>query len=65
MIITKKSRLSGIESSMEINVEPHQIAAWENGVLIQCAMPDLTDDEREFIMTGITPSEWTGVFGED
>ena len=65
MIITRKSRLTGLEQSMEINIEPHQIAAWEGGVLAQDAMPDLTGDEREFVMTGITREEWISVFGEN
>ena len=26
--------------------------------LIQNAMPNLSADEREFLMTGITPEEW-------
>jgi len=29
-----------------------------NAVLIQDAFPELTNDEREFIMTGVTPQEW-------
>ena len=36
---------------------------WQNGKSIQNAMPYLTADEREFIMTGITPEEWP--FKED
>jgi len=27
-------------------------------------MPDLTPDEREFIMTGSTSEEWDAAFGE-
>ena len=50
---------------MEIAVSQDQLDAWSNGALIQNAMPNLNADEREFIMTGITPSEWTAMFGED
>jgi len=28
-------------------------------------MPDISADEREFIMTGITLDEWDAMFGED
>lgn len=35
------------------------------GYLIQRAFPYLTDDEREFILTGMTASEWDELFGED
>jgi hypothetical protein len=50
---------------MEIDVSQDQLDAWLNGALIQNAMPNLNADEREFIMTGITPNEWDAMFGED
>ena len=58
MLITRKSPFSGNTNSMEIDVTFQQLSVWEGGVLIQNAMPNLTADEREFIMTGITPEEW-------
>ena len=61
MLITKTSMLSGNTSSMDIDVSQDQIDLWQGGSLIQNAMPNLSADEREFIMTGITPEEW----GED
>ena len=33
--------------------------------LIQDVMPDLSPDQREFLMTGMTPLEWTNMFGEE
>ena len=36
---------------------------WKRGVMIQDAFPNLNADEREFIMTGITPALWDYVFG--
>lgn len=38
---------------------------WQSGVLIQIAMPQLSDDEREFLMTGATPEEWAAEFDDD
>jgi len=35
------------------------------GMLIQDAMPNVSVDEREFIMTGITPEEWDSTFNEE
>ena len=32
------------------------------GALIQDAFPDLDADQREFLMTGITPAEWAEMF---
>ena len=58
MKITRQSILSKNISSMDIDVTHEQIALWEGGMLIQNAMPNLCEDEREFIMNGITPDEW-------
>tara|TARA_R110000751_G_scaffold114570_1_gene213951 strand:+ start:518 stop:715 length:198 start_codon:yes stop_codon:yes gene_type:complete len=65
MQITKASPITSKETSMEIDVTEDQIKAWENGQLIQDAMPNLSDDEREFIMTGFTPSEWDEMYGDE
>lgn len=58
MKITKVSMLSKIERSLELDVTAEEIKAWKSGMLIQDAMPRLTTDEREFMMTGITAEEW-------
>jgi hypothetical protein len=65
MIYTKESMFSGKVHSMEIPVTEAQIEAWQNGELIQNAMPNLTPDQREFLMTGITPEEWEAEFGSE
>ena len=65
MKITKTSPFSGNINVMEIDVTQEQIALWESGTLIQNAMPHLTPDEREFIMTGITPNEWDSAFSDE
>jgi hypothetical protein len=58
MIISRKSPFSGKTNTMDIDVTQEQIIDWEAGELIQYGMPNLTADEREFIMTGITADEW-------
>jgi len=58
MKITRKSPLTGITRSKEIDVTIAQILAWEEGELIQNAMPQLSADDREFVKTGITGEEW-------
>jgi len=63
MKITRTSRISAETNVMEIDVTLEQIAEWEGGMLIQDAMPNITSDEREFIMTGITPQEWDSMMG--
>ena len=65
MLITRTSPLSGNTTSIFIDVTIDQILDWQHGSLIQDAMPHLSDDEREFIMSGITPEEWDEVFAEE
>ena len=62
MKIVRKSPLNGKTNEMEIPVTQEQLDQWNNGMLIQNAMPNLTPDEREFIMTGITEEEWDDLF---
>lgn len=64
MKIERISRLTGTVREREINVTQEQLDAWNGGQLIQNAMPDLTPDEREFIMTGVTSEEWEEEFKE-
>ena len=62
MLIAKTSSLTSRTHEMEIDVSDKQIALWLEGALIQDVMPNLSPDEREFIMTGITPAEWDEAF---
>ena len=62
MKVIRTSPFSGNTNVMEIDVTQEQLSSWENGTLIQNAMPHLTPDEREFIKTGITPEEWDSAF---
>ena len=64
MLIGACSQLSGKTHQMEIDVSEKQIALWREGALIQDVMPNLTPDEREFIMTGIIPAEWNEMFSQ-
>ena len=62
MLIAKTSSLTSRTHEMEIDVSEKQITLWMEGALIQDVMPNLSPDEREFIMTGITPAEWDEAF---
>jgi len=62
MKITRESSLTGIIRKKDIPVTQEQLDRWVAGELIQNAMPELTEDEREFIKTGATPEEWENVF---
>ena len=65
MLIKKKSMFSGEWNTMDIPVTQSQIDDWESGTLIQDAMPNVSADDREFLMTGVTPEEWTDTFGSE
>ena len=66
MEITRRSRLSGRVTTREINVTQEQLDRWEaKDGLIQEIMPRVSAEDREFIMTGITPDEWDMTFGGD
>jgi len=64
MQITKQCMLTGDTNTMDIPVTQQQLDDWTNGMLIQEAMPNLTAEHREFIMTGTTPEVWTKNFSE-
>lgn len=58
MQITRRSMLTGVEHTVEIPITHTQLARWQAGELIQHVMPELSAEEREFIITGVTPEEW-------
>lgn len=48
-----------------VDIEPEQYRRWLGGTPIQLAMPNLTADEREQLMTGSHPECWDNGFGDD
>jgi hypothetical protein len=36
-----------------------------NGILLQEALPELSNAEREILLTGICPSQWDNAFKDD
>lgn len=65
MLIRRVSLFTGIERTRDIPVDPEDFARWQLGTNIQVAMPYLNDDDREFIMTGVTKEEWDAAFLEE
>lgn len=68
MEIVRQSQLSGAIYVMEIDITEEQLERVENrranGELIQNIVPHLPKDEREFLITGITPEEWEIAFAD-
>lgn len=58
MLITRISNFTNTEHSMEIDVTERQLIELATGAPIQTIMPNLTEWERQFILTGVTKAEW-------
>jgi len=65
MLVTKFSPISKRLQSMWLPVTEKQLETWEFGGLVQDVFPHLKPEEREFLTSGITPSEWIEMFGEE
>jgi len=63
MLITKQSPISGKMNSMELPITEAQLKAHQNGELVQNVFPTLSVEEREFLVSGISPKEWNDLFG--
>lgn len=57
MKITRKNPFTGQENTLDLPITLRQYDAYMNGALAQRAFPDLTPDQREFIISGIPPGE--------
>tara|TARA_B110000858_G_scaffold49059_1_gene56535 strand:- start:75 stop:275 length:201 start_codon:yes stop_codon:yes gene_type:complete len=65
MKIERKSNLSGEIGTMELDVTEAQMARFYSGnELVQTIFPNLSSEEREFLISGILPSEWATTFGD-
>lgn len=63
--VTRKSDLTGKVHSLEMNIDPVKWEKWESGEVqeyIQNYFPELSRDEREFILSGSTKEEWDEAF---
>ena len=58
IMVTKVSMLTGKLGSLLLDVTIEQLLLHRSGALAQNVFPNLDDAEREFLITGITPSEW-------
>jgi hypothetical protein len=63
MLVTKESRISGKISSMDLDITSDQLDRINLKIeLIQNIVPHLSSEQREFLITGITPDEWNELF---
>jgi len=45
-----------------LSLDAGRFAAWKSGVFVQDAFPEMTNDERELLITGTHPACWTKLF---
>jgi hypothetical protein len=64
MVVVAISAATGEKHAMPLEITEAQVLQWVNGANIQVAMPQLTDEGREFLMSGITQVEWDSIFSE-
>lgn len=60
MKITKTDPFTGRENTLDLEITNEQFQNWEDGMLIQDAMPHLCADTREFLISGVL----TGTFNK-
>jgi len=68
-MIYGRQDIFGNINTMELNIDyetfEKQLGLYRDGMLIQDAFPMLNRDEREFIMTGLTPEIWDSMMHEE
>lgn len=64
MKVTKKSNISGIIRSYDIDVTPEEIQEYENNGLAEKCFPRLNAAQREFMISGISEKEWNELLKE-
>lgn len=59
MLITRTSLATGITRTMDLPVNEQQLIIYATtSALVQDVFPQLSDDEREFLVSGMTKEEW-------
>lgn len=48
-----------------VTVRASGFDAWQAGDFIQRAMPDVSEGDREFLISGTSPEGWKELFGEE
>jgi hypothetical protein len=55
--------MTGATVQRDVPCTPEQLSRWECGVVIQDAMPDVSPEDREFVLSGMTPEVWAQTVG--
>jgi len=65
--VTRQSAITRKINTMELPITQEHLDMYETvgDILIQDAFPNLNAEQREFLLSGITPQEWNDTFGEE
>ena len=65
--VTKQSIITKKMNTMELPITQEHLDIYETvgDILVQDAFPNLNIGQREFLISGITPDEWTKTFGDE
>jgi hypothetical protein len=56
---------AGCKREFEVLVTEQQLSKWRGGMLIQKAMPNLSPDQRELLISGTCGECWEKMFKEE
>jgi hypothetical protein len=62
MIVQRRSIITGKVNTMNIDCTEEQLNRHKMGELVQDVFPNLSVEEREFLISGVTPEEWNDAF---
>lgn len=62
VLVSRICDITGSEYSVELL--PWQYGSWINGDKVTDFAPNMSADEREFLITGTTPGEWNEMFAD-
>ena len=62
MIVQRRSIITGKVNTMNIDCTEEQLNRHKMGELVQDVFPNLSVEEREFLISGVTPEEWDNAF---
>ncbi len=65
MKVTKTSIYTNRKNTMDIDITEEQYQLWKSGENIDVALPSITYEQREFLMTGATPEEVDDLYEDD
>lgn len=66
MKISKRDPLTGRTNTMDLPITEEQLQRWKQGEMAQLVFPNLSKNEREFLISGFTPESWDKMFkGQD